>query len=177
MCAQPTLRPGDLDLGDPEVHWHGPPLGYFEMLRRDAPVSWNPAAKKDYGLGPIEEGFWVITKHEDGVQISKDPSTWSSHEGTIFLQDREKEQVDGLRLMMINQDPPTHSETRRTVSRGFTPKMVRVLEQQIREKATKIVDDVIGILRTQLAALRQLQAGEIDRKTFEKILNREEEKP
>lgn len=143
MSAEQSLRPGDLDLGNPETFWHGPPYAYFEMLRRDAPVSWNPPAKKDFGLGPIDEGFFVITKHEDAVRISKDPSTWSSHEGTIFIQDREKEAMEGLRLMMINQDPPKHSETRRTVSRGFTPKMVRVLEEQIRAKATKIVDDVI----------------------------------
>jgi 1-acyl-sn-glycerol-3-phosphate acyltransferase len=44
-----------------------------------------------------------------------------------------------------------------------------------KETAQEIVDDVIRILRRQLAALRQLQKGEIDRKTFERILNREEE--
>jgi 1-acyl-sn-glycerol-3-phosphate acyltransferase len=44
-----------------------------------------------------------------------------------------------------------------------------------KEAAQEIADDVIGILRKQLAGLRQLQAGEIDRKTFERILNREEE--
>ena len=44
-----------------------------------------------------------------------------------------------------------------------------------KEAAQEIVDDVIGILRKQLAALRQLRAGEIDRETFERILNREEE--
>ena len=46
-----------------------------------------------------------------------------------------------------------------------------------KEAAQEIADDVIGILRKQLAGLRQLQAGEIDRKTFERILNREEEHP
>ncbi len=44
-----------------------------------------------------------------------------------------------------------------------------------KEAAQEIVDDVTRILRTQLAGLRQLQAGEIDRKTFERILKREEE--
>jgi 1-acyl-sn-glycerol-3-phosphate acyltransferase len=46
-----------------------------------------------------------------------------------------------------------------------------------KEVAQEIVDDVIDILRRQLAGLRQLRAGEIDRKAFEHILNRAEEKP
>jgi broad specificity phosphatase PhoE len=44
-----------------------------------------------------------------------------------------------------------------------------------KETAQEIVDDVVRILRRQLSGLRELQRGEIDRKTFEKILNREEE--
>jgi len=46
-----------------------------------------------------------------------------------------------------------------------------------KETAQEIVDDVIRILRLQLAGLRQLQRGEIDRREFERILNREEENP
>ena len=45
-----------------------------------------------------------------------------------------------------------------------------------KETAQAIVDDVVEILRRQLAGLRRLRSGEIDRTTFEKIyLNREEE--
>jgi len=45
-----------------------------------------------------------------------------------------------------------------------------------KETAQAIVDDVIEVLRRQLAGLRRLRAGEIDRKTFERVyLNREEE--
>jgi len=44
-----------------------------------------------------------------------------------------------------------------------------------KEAAQEIVDDVIRILRRQLVGLRQLQRGEIDRRAFERILNREEE--
>jgi 1-acyl-sn-glycerol-3-phosphate acyltransferase len=45
-----------------------------------------------------------------------------------------------------------------------------------KETAQAIVDDVIEVLRHQLEGLRRLQAGEIDRKQFErKYLNREEE--
>ena len=46
-----------------------------------------------------------------------------------------------------------------------------------KDAAQEIVDDVTRILRGQLAGLRRLQAGGIDRKTFERILNREEENP
>jgi 1-acyl-sn-glycerol-3-phosphate acyltransferase len=50
-------------------------------------------------------------------------------------------------------------------------------QPRTREEAHEIVDDVIEILRAQLTGLRQLQAGEIDREAFDRILNREEESP
>ncbi len=44
-----------------------------------------------------------------------------------------------------------------------------------KETAQEIVDMVVEVLRVQLAGLRRLQAGEIDREEFHRILNREEE--
>lgn len=138
-----SFGPGDLDLGNPDTYRDGPPYDYFEMLRREDPVHWNPPSKTDFGLGAINQGFFAITKHEDAVRISKNPGLWSSYEGSIFLDDRQPEILEGMRMMLINQDPPEHNENRRIVSRGFTPRMVQKLEEQIREKATGIVDAVI----------------------------------
>jgi cholest-4-en-3-one 26-monooxygenase len=45
-------------------------------------------------------------------------------------------------LMMLNMDPPLHTRYRRLVNKGFTPRMVRDLEQSIHRSADAIIDQV-----------------------------------
>ena len=44
---------------------------------------------------------------------------------------------------MINTDAPRHKHLRGIVSRGFTPRMIRKAEQDVRRSAARIVDAVI----------------------------------
>jgi cholest-4-en-3-one 26-monooxygenase len=44
--------------------------------------------------------------------------------------------------MMLNMDPPLHTRYRRLVNKGFTPRMVRDLEQSIHRSADAIIDQV-----------------------------------
>ena len=46
-------------------------------------------------------------------------------------------------LMMLYTDPPKHTRYRRLVSKGFTPRMIGLLEQYLRHRSTLIVDNVI----------------------------------
>ncbi len=46
-------------------------------------------------------------------------------------------------LMMLNMDPPLHTRYRRLVNKGFTPRMVRDLEENIHRTADAIIDQVI----------------------------------
>jgi cholest-4-en-3-one 26-monooxygenase len=46
-------------------------------------------------------------------------------------------------LMMLNMDPPLHTRYRRLVNKGFTPRMVRDLEESIHRAADSIIDEVI----------------------------------
>jgi cholest-4-en-3-one 26-monooxygenase len=45
--------------------------------------------------------------------------------------------------MMLNMDPPLHTRYRRLVNKGFTPRMVRDLEESIHRSADSIIDQVI----------------------------------
>jgi cholest-4-en-3-one 26-monooxygenase len=44
--------------------------------------------------------------------------------------------------MMLNMDPPQHAKFRRLVQRGFTPRMVSLLEPKIRASAKMLVDRI-----------------------------------
>lgn len=139
------MQPGDLDLADPRnvIRFEGPPNDYFEMLRREAPVHWNELTDASRSeLPPMQQGFWVLSKHADVVRASKDHATFSSHLGGPILWDPQDEMLALQRAGMMGMDPPAHSRYRKLVSGGFTPRGVRTLEQAIRSRAAEIVDAV-----------------------------------
>ena len=127
-----TLTLDDVDLCNPETFVQGVPHHFFKLLRKEAPVFWNPEPE-----GP---GFWVITKYEDVDHVSMHPETFSSGKGTSFIKDPPPEAAGAMGLLLINQDAPSHTRYRRLVSRAFTPKVVLSLEPHIRDVTTGIID-------------------------------------
>jgi cytochrome P450 len=138
------LRPGDLDLSDPDlfVANGGPPHEYLRVLRREAPVHWNPAPAEQKTFTQVKRGYWVLSRHEDVVNVSRNPKLFSSHEGGPYLWDMEGEALAGQRMTLVVMDPPQHVKYRRLVQRGFTPRMVEKLEPTIRKHARAVVDAV-----------------------------------
>ncbi len=140
-----TFRPGDLDLSDPDVFaaHEGPPHEYLRMLRREAPVHWTPPPARQKGMTPVVGGFWVLSKYDDVVNVSRNPKLFSSYEGGPFVWDMDEQAMAGQRLMLLVMDPPGHVKYRRLVQRGFTPRVVDKLEPTIRRHAREIVDRIV----------------------------------
>jgi len=138
------LRPGDLDLSDPDVFvaHKGPPHGYLEVLRHEAPVFWNPPPAAQKTLTSVARGYWVLSKYEDVVSVSRQPKLFSSWEGGPYLWDMDEASLAGQRLTMLVMDPPQHVKYRRLVQRGFTPRMIDKLEPTIRRHARDVVDRI-----------------------------------
>jgi cholest-4-en-3-one 26-monooxygenase len=136
-------RPGELNLFDPDVYLEGPPYAYLSRLRREAPVCWHDAPGPEVRcISNLETGFWLVTKYQDLIDISRSPKRFSSHVGTSFLMDPDPQLLAGLQAQLVNMDPPHHVKYRRLVQRGFTPRMVAELEPRIRAHARRIVDNV-----------------------------------
>ena len=112
----------------------GVPYDMFDLLRREAPVFWHPE--------PQRPGFWVLTKHADVVAVSHDNETFSSELGGTFIDTQTDEALAKIRLSILNMDPPKHNRARRLVSKGFTPRVVRHLNEAIEQRAACIVRDV-----------------------------------
>jgi cholest-4-en-3-one 26-monooxygenase len=111
------------------------PEGQLEWLRDNEPVHWHPE--------PDGRGFWAVTKHADVQAISRNTELFSSEHGGTFIPDQDEEALEKIRMSILNMDPPLHSRYRRTVSKGFTPKVVRTLQEKADVRATQIVDDVV----------------------------------
>jgi cytochrome P450 len=136
--------PGTLDLTDPELvaREGGPPHAYLRRLRREAPVCWHEPPASQRGVMRVERGYWVVSRHEDVVSVSRQPRLFSSAIGSHLIADMSEDDVAGMRTQLIGMDPPQHVKYRRLVLRGFTPRMVARLEPRIREHARRIVDAV-----------------------------------
>jgi cholest-4-en-3-one 26-monooxygenase len=136
-------RPGTLSLFDPDTYRAGPPHGYLARLRREAPVCWHerpgPEVKSQ---AKLDSGYWVLSKYQDLIDVSRNPHLFSSQAGTCFLMDPPEAELPGLQAMLVNMDPPGHVKYRRLIQRGFTPRMVGELEPRIRAHAKRIVDNV-----------------------------------
>jgi cytochrome P450 len=135
--------PGALSLFDPDTYRAGPPHAYLRRLRLEAPICWHekpgPEVKTN---STMQSGYWVLSKYQDVIDVSRNPHVFSSYVGTSFLMDPPDTELPGLQAMLINMDPPGHVKYRRLVQRGFTPRMVAELEPRIRAHARRIVDNV-----------------------------------
>jgi cholest-4-en-3-one 26-monooxygenase len=127
----PSLEGIDLLAGT----WgRGVPHDQFDRLRREAPVCWHPE--------PDDTGFWAVTKHADVRAASHDCATFSSELGGTFIPTADEEALSQLRLTILNMDPPKHNRYRKLVSKGFTPRMIRMLVDEIERRAAAVIDGV-----------------------------------
>ena len=125
---------------DPATYESGPPLDALRRLRSAAPVVWveEPAL---HGV-PAGSGFWLVLRHQDVERVLKDPATFSSWVGATQIRDAQD--LDWVRRMMLNMDPPDHSRLRRPLSRSFTPRAVAALTAAIEATAAQLVDRMIA---------------------------------
>lgn len=160
--ATPHL-PDGFDFTDPDLYAARIPVEEFAELRRTAPVWWNAQPHGLAGFG--DDGYWVVSRHADVKEVSRNSELYSSAENTAIIRfnpDMTREKIEAQRLIMLNIDPPQHSKVRGIVSRGFTPKAVDRLRDKLAERAVRIATTAKaqggGDFVTQVACELPLQA-------------------
>jgi cholest-4-en-3-one 26-monooxygenase len=124
----------EIDLCDRDAYVAGVPHEAFTRLRAEAPVHWHDEAD-----GP---GFWSVHRYADVVKVNRDNLTFSSARRGALIHELDADSLEQQRLMMLNMDPPMHTRYRKLVNRGFTPRMLGMLEERIRQQAIGIVEGV-----------------------------------
>lgn len=82
-------------------------------------------------------------------ELSRNDTVFSSAEG-VFLDDFP--QLETI-LSFIVMDDPRHKALRGITMHAFSPRNIRRMEQQIRDMATRIVDEVVGLGEGDLCEL------------------------
>ncbi|MDZ4269829.1 MAG: cytochrome P450 [Mycobacterium sp.] len=128
-----------IDFTDLDNFANGFPHDLFAVHRREAPVYWHEPTENT----PDGEGFWSVATYAETLAVFRDPETYSSVTGGdrpfggTLLQDLS---IAGQLLNMM--DDPRHSAVRRLVSSGLTPRMIRRVDDDLRSRAGRLLDEV-----------------------------------
>jgi cholest-4-en-3-one 26-monooxygenase len=158
-----SVIPQGFDFTDPDLYAQRIPVEEFAALRRTAPVWWN-AQPREVGGFP-DDGYWVASRHAEVKEVSRNSEVYSSWENTAIIRFRDdinREQIEMQRLVMLNIDPPKHTQVRSIVSKGFTPRAINSLRDTLAERAERIVHEALkegsGDFVTDVACELPLQA-------------------
>lgn len=120
-----------IDVYNPDNYTDGIPHQQFAWLRENAPVYWHEH--------PQEGGYWVVSRHADVVQVSRDFKTYSAEQGFVLVDDLPDDILDMARNQLLGMDPPKHGPLRRAVITRFTSSRLQQLEPSIRKIARDIM--------------------------------------
>jgi cytochrome P450 family 142 subfamily A polypeptide 1 len=112
----------DVDFLD-SANWDASMSERLRWLREHDPVYWSGAS-----------GCWIVTKYDDVTEVSKDQDRFTSALGV-----RANSPV---KLGLIDEAEPRHTELRRLINKGFSPRMVRVWE----EKFEALCDEILSAI-------------------------------
>ncbi|HEX2283743.1 MAG TPA: cytochrome P450 [Mycobacterium sp.] len=161
--AAPNLPTG-FDPTDPDLCVDHLPVDEFAELRKTKPVWWCETTPGKAG-GFNDGGYWVVTKHKDVKDVSLRSDVFSSYENCViprFNDDIAREDIEVQRFVMLNMDAPHHTRLRKIISRGFTPRAVGRLEDELNQRAQNIAKEALahgtGDFVEQVSAELPLQA-------------------
>jgi len=102
------------------------PFPIFATLRETNPVAWNAT-----------QGFWVATRHADCMKVSTAPDLYCSGKGILTFEIGTDYATPPT---MMHTDPPEHTRYRNLVQPAFGRKVVRTLDDSVRDAAKILVD-------------------------------------
>ena len=131
MSAAPLL---DTDLTVHDLYRGGFPHQLFDELRNEHAVWRHPRTTLNRSPDGIE--FWAVLGHPELQVVARDWKTFSSLDGPSISPNDEKQRGHTI----VSMDPPTHTRMRKLISAGFTPRMIRRLDEQIEARTTAVLD-------------------------------------
>lgn len=146
VLRQVAKRPWIMDLVGRFDRWgnlFGPeryefPYPLFERMREDGPM-----------VKRAVYGGWIITGYDEARQLLSSPHGSMGDSMEVLFKVKPYGQLspdtrDLLRHMLLFKDGDEHGRLRRLVSRTFTPRAVRVLEERTTEIAREMAGKLAG---------------------------------
>lgn len=112
----------------------------FATLRAEAPISFH--GEPTLPGFPKGDGHLALASYDDVWHVSRHPQTFSSWP-SITIGDAAPE-VAELFGSMIVLDDPRHFRLRSIVQKAFTPKVIAQVEEYVRQRADRLVRDMVA---------------------------------
>jgi cytochrome P450 len=112
---------------------------YARLRAMPRPPFFDPGQSP---FGTVERGYYALVRHADVAEASRSPALFSSAAGATSVFDLPAE-FNEYFGSLISMDDPRHARLRRIVSRGFTPRVIESLRQDIRRTAARVVDGLL----------------------------------
>ncbi len=130
--TQPAFDLSTIDIFSPDHYVAGGyPHAEWKYLRKHSPVHW-------YDVRSDVDPFWVITRHADVVELSKQPERFQIAPRIAMFPKRTDPPTRPRSL--LNMDPPDHGPYRRVSAKQFTPRTVKDLAPHVDEMTREILD-------------------------------------
>jgi cytochrome P450 family 142 subfamily A polypeptide 1 len=99
------------------------PWDGYARLRAEQPIFFDES-----------NDLWVLTRHEDVTYASIHPE--------LFCSGRGVRPTQSFDLSLIALDGERHIRQRRLINQGFSPRMIRTMEERIRQVVTETLDRI-----------------------------------
>lgn len=103
--------------------WDGDSQARFRWLRENDPVHWSKVDK-----------IWIITRYADVEAVSRNQEIFTSTKGV--------RPTNPVRFGLVDEPEPRHGVLRKMLNKGFTPRMVKKLEEAFTGLVTETLDKV-----------------------------------
>jgi cytochrome P450 len=123
-----------VDLTRHDLYRDGFPHALFRDLRDEHPVWRHPRTELTRSPDGIE--FWAVLGHPELQTVARDWRTFSSLDGASISPTGDEQRGHTL----VSADPPGHTRMRKLISAGFTPRMIRRLDEQLEARTTRVFE-------------------------------------
>src|SRR5690242_19686894 len=113
----------------------------FAVLRAQGRPQFFTEPEAPFAVNP--RGYYALVSYADVVEASKKTELFCSGQGATSIADLPAE-FNEYFGSMINLDDPRHARLRRIVSRAFSPRLIAKFEDDVRDVATAVVDDLLA---------------------------------
>ncbi|WP_369829870.1 cytochrome P450 [Mycobacterium sp. ACS4054] len=136
--AEFQMTAAAVDLSDFALWRNGFPDELFAELRRSRPLfrhELTPGVAQT-----VHRDFWVATKHRHAVRLHRDTESFTAADGPLI----QPVAMFSSSPTIITLDPPDLNKRRKLISNAFNPRAIAKLEDGIRARARRMIDDLLA---------------------------------
>lgn len=108
------------------------PYPMHEALREAGPVAWLP-----------QYGVYAVARYDEVVHVLQNHEIFVSGRG-VGLSDYQKEKPWRPPSLLLEADPPQHTQARKVATSVFNPKTMRQIRAEFQDTANRMVDDLFA---------------------------------